>query len=511
MINEKIEILSLAGKESGSKYNINKKIIIKKNLSSKDFTYHPDKEFYNLLKGKKQINPEKLLRGTNFDIDKIKKSVKENNIYYKEEEKNIINDIKESRNKKILKIKTTNSKENKKIELVNKTQLFKGRKYKYHNEHVQRIKRYKEDGIFKKITSQKESLYTPHFEYFFKKIYTGPKWDKLSGREDLFKPVKKIPSININISTEKINKRIKKIKERNSNKNIGLKKAKSIFSIKIQNNTILSNINNKTNFTTNELHSSLENTDKKNILFSLDIKNNIFSIDNNKTLLKKNKILKIKSDKRTLKLKNDKSQNKKIDISIKKRDNLPGPYFKSKLDLEKIERKKKRLENMEIYKIVYIPNYSSIDVNIKSFVNYNIKKNTIKKKPREFIGINTSEFLYDPSNIYEKIYGYKMKSAPKFQQIIERPDNINLPNYMKGFNTRIGLEFNSEKTLKMNNFENGKIYRSQSDFIQPPKYKYNKLRKVCFERDQLLGVNKIKQDLNEIEKKFNNIKIIDYD
>ena len=130
MINEKIEILSLAGKESGSKYNINKRKIIKKNLSSKDFTYHPDKEFYNLLKGKKQINPEKLLRGTNFDIDKIKKSVKENNIYYKEGEKNIINDIKESRNKKILKIKTTNSKKNKTIELANKTQLFKGRKYK---------------------------------------------------------------------------------------------------------------------------------------------------------------------------------------------------------------------------------------------------------------------------------------------------------------------------------------------------------------------------------------------
>ena len=498
MINEEIEILSLAGKESGGKYNINKTKTIKKNLSSKDFTYYPDKEYFNSLKGKKQFNPEEILRETDFDINKIKKSIQENNIYYNDEEKNNytnkINNIKESRNKNMLKTYINNSQEN--------NQLFKGKKYKYYNEHIQRIKRYKEDGIFAKILSQQESLYSPHFDYIFKKIYSGPKWDKLTGREDLFKPVKKKPNININISTEKkIKKRIKKIKERNKNKNIYLKKAKNIFSTKINNNTLFSNINNnKTNFTTNELHSSLENTDKNNILF-----NNILSIDNNKTFLEKNKILKLKSNKKTLKLKT-----KKNDIFLNKIDHIPGPDFNRYLDLEKIERKKKRLQKVAISKIVYIPNYSSIDGNVKSFVNYNIKKNTINKKPKEFIGINSSEFLYDPSSTFEKIYGYKMKSAPKFQQIIERPDDINLPNYMKRFNTRLGLEFNSEKTLKMNNYEKGKMYRSQNNFILP-KNKYNSLRKVCYESDKVLGVNKIKQDLKEIEKKFNNIKIIDYD
>ena len=323
MINEEIEILSLAGKESGGKYNINKTKTIKKNLSSKDFTYYPDKEYFNSLKGKKQFNPEEILRETDFDINKIKKSIQENNIYYNDEEKNNytnkINNIKESRNKNMLKTYINNSQEN--------NQLFKGKKYKYYNEHIQRIKRYKEDGIFAKILSQQESLYSPHFDYIFKKIYSGPKWDKLTGREDLFKPVKKKPNININISTEKkIKKRIKKIKERNKNKNIYLKKAKNIFSTKINNNTLFSNINNnKTNFTTNELHSSLENTDKNNILF-----NNILSIDNNKTFLEKNKILKLKSNKKTLKLKT-----KKNDIFLNKIDHIPGPDFNRYLDLEK--------------------------------------------------------------------------------------------------------------------------------------------------------------------------------
>ena len=523
MINE-VGILSLAGKESGDKYNINKTKTIKKNLSSKDFSFYPDKEYFNLLKGKKQINPEEILRKTNFDINKLKKSIRDNNIYYNEEEKNLINNMKESRSKNMLKKKINNFQE-----LVNKTQLFKGRKYKYYNEHIQRINRYKEEGIFEKILSQQESLYSPHYEYIFKKIYTGPKWDKLTGREDLFKPVKKKPNINININIstfpeKKINKRNKKIKEKNSNINIYLKKAKSAFTLKCinsltktqlarnkNNNTIFSNINNnKTNFTTNEFHSSLENTDKNNILLPLNIKNNILSIDNSKTSFEKNKILKLKSDKRTLKLKKNKSPNKKNDILIKKRDNLPGPDFNRYLDLEKIERKKKRLQKVAISKIVYIPNYSSIDGNIKSFVNYNIKKNTINKKPKEFIGINTSEFLYDPSIIFEKIYGYKMKSVPKFQQIKERPDDDNLLNYIKRVNGRMGLEFNSEKTLKMNNFENVKMYRSQSNFM-PTKNKYNGLRKVCYESDKVLGVNKIQQDLDEIDKKFSNIKIIDYD
>ena len=154
-------------------------------------------------KGIVTLSPEEILRETDFDINKIKKSIQENNIYYNDEEKNNytnkINNIKESRNKNMLKTYINNSQEN--------NQLFKGKKYKYYNEHIQRIKRYKEDGIFAKILSQQESLYSPHFDYIFKKIYSGPKWDKLTGREDLFKPVKKKPNININISTEKKNKK----------------------------------------------------------------------------------------------------------------------------------------------------------------------------------------------------------------------------------------------------------------------------------------------------------------
>ena len=504
MINEnKIGMFSLAGKESRGKYNIlksfNKIKPNKRNTISRGFSYYPDKEFFNQLKGKDEINTEEILKGANFDINEIRKAIKNNNIYYKGEEKNVTPNMNETKNKNLL--KTNYSEENKKIELMSKTQLFKGRKYKYYNEHIQRINRYKKEGIFKKILSQQETSYSPRFDYIHKRIFTGPKWNKLTGRKNLFEPAKNKQKMNLSISSEKeISKRIKKITERNLKKNNYLIKAKTAFSIKCINSMtktqLTTNKNNKTNFTTNEFYSYLENTDKNNIIQPSDSKRKFLSI------------LKLKPNNRTLKI--NTLRNKKNDTSIKKRDHIPGLEFNRYLDLEKIERKKKRLQKVAISKIIYVPNYSYVEGNIKSFVNYNIKKNTLNKKPKEFNGINASEFIYDPSSTFEKIYGYKMKSAPKFQQTVERPDDINLPTYMKGFYSRMGIEFSNEKTLKMNNYENAKIYRSQSNFEQP-KNKYNSLRKVCYEGDKVLDVSKIKQDFDSIKKKFDNIKIINYD
>ena len=123
----------------------------------------------------------------------------------------------------------------------------------------------------------------------------------------------------------------------------------------------------------------------------------------------------------------------------------------------------------------------------------------------------SSEFLYDPSRTFEKIYGNKMRSVPKFQKISEKPNEINLPTFMKGVYSRLGIQFNSEKTLKMNNYENGKMYRSQSSFGRKESNKYKIFRKVRYESDKALDVNKIQQDLDTIKKKFNNIKVINYD
>ena len=539
MINvEELGIFSIAGKDSEDKYNILRsfnKIKNHRRNSKYSDAYYPDKEYIEILNGKNPTYSGDIVKETNFDIEEIKQGIKSNNIYYKEDKnKNKITKIQESRNKGIM--TGNNSNKNNKIELVNKSHLFKGKKYKYYNEHIKRINKYKQYGLYNKILSQQETSYSPHLDFIYKKIFTGPKWDKLTGRSDLIKLDKNKQGINVSTSTEnKISKRIKKINEKNyRNKNLFFTKVKTVNSAKNINsnsmlktqistgknfNTIISNSNNiKTNLTTNELlHSSKENTEiNNNIIIALDFKKNSLFLENNKTFFDKNNILLIKPNNFTInsnifQIQNKLQTQKNKNIPIKKQNYLPGPDFNRYLDLEKIERKKKRLQKVPITKIILTPNYSAIDGNIKSFVNYKIKKNTLNKKPKEFIGINSSEFLYDPSRTFEKIYGNKMRSVPKFQKISEKPNEINLPTFMKGVYSRLGIQFNSEKTLKMNNYENGKMYRSQSSFGRKESNKYKIFRKVRYESEKALDVNKIQQDLDTIKKKFNNIKVINYD
>ena len=539
MINvEELGIFSIAGKDSEDKYNILRsfnKIKNHRRNSKYSDAYYPDKEYIEILNGKNPTYSGDIVKETNFDIEEIKQGIKSNNIYYKEDKnKNKITKIQESRNKGIM--TGNNSNKNNKIELVNKSHLFKGKNYKYYNEHIKRINKYKQYGLYNKILSQQETSYSPHLDFIYKKIFTGPKWDKLTGRSDLIKLDKNKQGINVSTSTEnKISKRIKKINEKNyRNKNLFFTKVKTVNSAKNINsnsmlktqistgknfNTTISNSNNiKTNLTTNELlHSSKENTEiNNNIIIALDFKKNSLFLENNKTFFDKNNILLIKPNNFTInsnifQIQNKLQTQKNKNIPIKKQKYLPGPDFNRYLDLEKIERKKKRLQKVPITKIILTPNYSAIDGNIKSFVNYKIKKNTLNKKPKEFIGINSSEFLYDPSRTFEKIYGNKMRSVPKFQKISEKPNEINLPTFMKGVYSRLGIQFNSEKTLKMNNYENGKMYRSQSSFGRKESNKYKIFRKVRYESDKALDVNKIQQDLDTIKKKFNNIKVINYD
>ena len=539
MINvEELGIFSIAGKDSEDKYNILRsfnKIKNHRRNSKYSDAYYPDKEYIEILNGKNPTYSGDIVKETNFDIEEIKQGIKSNNIYYKEDKnKNKITKIQESRNKGIM--TGNNSNKNNKIELVNKSHLFKGKNYKYYNEHIKRINKYKQYGLYNKILSQQETSYSPHLDFIYKKIFTGPKWDKLTGRSDLIKLDKNKQGINVSTSTEKkISKRIKKINEKNyRNKNLFFTKVKTVNSAKNINsnsmlktqistgknfNTIISNSNNiKTNLTTNELlYSSKENTEiNNNIIIALDFKKNSLFLENNKTFFDKNNLLLIKPNNFTInsnifQIQNKLQTQKNKNIPIKKQNYLPGPDFNRYLDLEKIERKKKRLQKVPITKIILTPNYSAIDGNIKSFVNYKIKKNTLNKKPKEFIGINSSEFLYDPSRTFEKIYGNKMRSVPKFQKISEKPNEINLPTFMKGVYSRLGIQFNSEKTLKMNNYENGKMYRSQSSFGRKESNKYKIFRKVRYESDKALDVNKIQQDLDTIKKKFNNIKVINYD
>ena len=218
---DNIEIYSRAGLLSGEKYNITNSFEKiknpKKHMRNFD-SYIPDKEYLKKIKGKIKLNYGEKISGINFNIDELKKGIKKNSLYLKQEEE-------ENKNKK------NEFKYNEKdynniysdkndIEISNKRQLFKGKRYKYYNEHMRRMKRYKAEGLLKAILKPKETSYVPKLEYIYKKVLTGPKWEKLSSR-DLFNLDKK--SLNkkenekekekINISIE--DKKSEKNKSRN--------------------------------------------------------------------------------------------------------------------------------------------------------------------------------------------------------------------------------------------------------------------------------------------------------
>ena len=528
---DKIGMFSVAGIISGETFNLlksfNKTKITKKNTINKN-SYYPDKEWLDFIKGKNRITSNDIIKETKFNIDEIKNQINKNNIYFKEEEKNNKNKTLFKKNKNLKdSLNIINSKKHKKIEILNKKHLYQGKNYKYYNEHIKRLNKYKDEGIYKKLLSQKgNSSYNPNMDYIYKKILSGPKWDKLSGRKSLFKLNRSnINNNSINASTEDNYKNSKKnntfkLKSGNKSRNISIlnKKIKGVNSAKNINfkslvesgskskekmNQIFSssNNNNNTNISTNNyINSPLTNLENDRIILTFDLKRNSLSINNNKLLSYNNKLLIIKPNN---------ILQRQSHTNIIKKEYLPGPDFKRYLDLEKLERKKKRLQKVALAKITLCPNYSSIEANPKSFVNYKTKSTILNKKPKIFNGINCSEFLYDPSKTFDKIYGYKMKAVPKFNKMMSRPFHTNLPSFMRGLNSRLGLELNSEKGLKMNNYENGKMYRSQS-FFGEKKMSYNKIIKIRYEDDKELNKDKIEKDLDLIKKRFKNIEPYDY-
>ena len=518
---DKMGMFSNAGIISGQMYNIINSFQKINSFTKKHGfknNYYPDKEFLDRLKGKNRLNPNEMINEINFNINELKRDINKNNIYLIEEE----NEKKKNKNKKKeIKNKNIQSPNQKdKIEILNKKQLFKSKKYKYHNEHMKRIEKYKTEGIYKNILGQKETSYNPNMEYIYKKILTGPKWETLSSRDlfnlnKQFKHFKQNNTINISSNNKKRNSNEKiKSKSRNRSSVIIPKKMKYTHSLSNKNNNteiinhFFNNINiNNTNISTNNYyHSSLDNkynNINNKIILSFDLKKN--SLINNP-----NKLLIIKPNNILLNKIINKNDNININNPTPKKEYLPGPDFNRYLDLEKLARKKKRLQKIALSKITLMPNYSSIESNPKMFVNYNTKKNTLIKKPRIFKGINSYEFLYDAGKTFDKIYGNKMKAVPKFKKMAERPSDTNLPSFMKGLYSRLGLELEGEKSLKMNNFENSKMYKSQS-FFGIKKNNYNMLRNICYEDDIDKEKDKIDRDLNIIKKKFKNIKYIEYD
>ena len=473
-------LFSNAGIISASQYNIFdefKKVQDKTKHRIFQDSFLPDKEWEENLTKEEKLNPNDLLKGCNFNIDDLKSEIKKNNIYYK-------NDNHKS-------IKNEKKKLKKNLSAPNQSMKLKKNKYEYHDLHMQKIEKYKKEGIYQRMKNQQVADYSPNLDYIYKRLVSGPQWNKLSGRDMLLhKDDKKKNLININLykgKSRNIRENTKPInKILNTNKNT-----------KIRKNMINSAKSNNTNLY--RTHNKIKYDKMKNLSYS----NNINDNEKTSSFFNQNKNHKKfnSSSSNLLILKNPNRT-----TMIKKKYRYV-PDFDKYIDLEKLNKKVRRNKQVQRLRDTLNPNYSAVKEKIKTLAIYYKKSKNIngKNKKIEFEGINTNDLLYDACHTYDLICGNKCKSAPKFKKMTARPDDINLPTYMKGLNSRIGLELSTEKTLKMNKYENGKIYSFKGFFNQNNK-KYNSFKRIYFEDEINDNKNKIQKDLDLIKARFKNIR-----
>lgn len=83
---------------------------------------------------------------------------------------------------------------------------------------------------------------------------------------------------------------------------------------------------------------------------------------------------------------------------------------------------------------------------------------------------------YDPDRILDKVNNHSSVRTPNFNLMTSRPTsgkNDPLPFYMKNIFTRQSGNIITEKTLKMNNYADGKFAKTEDSFW--PKRSYNKI------------------------------------
>ena len=502
---------STAGIISADKFNIFGEFKkIKNNNKHYHDTFLPDKEWQESLKERETIKPNDIIKGCKFNIEELKSEIKKNNLYFKDDlpKNKKYNKKNMNRTHGIRNYSNSSMKNN----IKNVKNPIISRKYKYHDLHMKKIAKYKKEGLYDKILNQQESIYYPKLDFIYKKIETGPKWEKLSSRGLLFEQdIKKYNTIDHSSYDNKERKKLKDKKNRN------IKSSKNNIPDLIKNKKNSKKIRNKLDSAkySNVMTKSTSSHSKINFINRHNYNNNYLPSTsdinvniNNHAFLNINQIKNKNESEKKIILRNPNRTLSLNNINKCKSVMEFGKY----MDYEKLEKKIKKNHQMFRIRDILNPNYTYIQGEVKSFVKYKQKTSNKKEKNKKIIfeGINSNELLYDASHTFDKIYGNKMKAVPIFRKMISRQNDINLPSYMKGLYSRIGLHLTSEKTLQMNNYENAKMYKFEGDF-SPKNNKNNSVRKVYYENEINDDKNKIEKDLETMKKKFKNIQFQIYE
>ena len=138
------------------------------------------------------------------------------------------------------------------------------------------------------------------------------------------------------------------------------------------------------------------------------------------------------------------------------------------------------------------------------------EKNKINKN---FKGMVSND-MFNASDAFKKLETHKAQLSPKFEKMISRPTDKNLPSFMQKIYNRLGADSVTDKSLKLNNFSNCSLQYDlyKTNLTVPKKQKMKKDDEVIsFDEEDynyLLG-NEEENKINEIkeEKKMNKLKI----
>ena len=462
----KLGNFSKAGRDSQETFNILREAMRSKTRTKKLFgIYGPDDDWLKKNKNDK-VEDEDIINEYKLDVKNIKQNI----------DKNLKNTI--NKNLHNNSYDYDNSQKDEETENDNSIK----NKYKYHNKHMEKLLKYKKEGLFAKMNIEQEPIYTPKLELLYTKIQSGPTWDKISSRsENLFN----IENYNVNLFYEN-------------------KTTKNKYPIKgfydMTKQTQRSNVP-----LVGDIRLKYEKKFQP-VLKMNKIKKNTISNFNYRSITPSFKFETNPPDKKIISFYNDDKKNDKTENNFYKtmQKNNSAPDFNSYLGRDQLNQSKKpaRIINGELN-----PNYNSIESAVKTLVIY--RKNNWRQKNYKKKGIRgmSSDEIFNASETFEKIYGNKLRAVPLFQKMYHRPDN-NLPLFFNGINNRLMFNTMTTKALMMNNFSGGKLYNLCNNIKK--KNKKNKKSKFQIMRESLLAEGKNTWDKVQIEfeskcKKFDDL------
>ena len=507
--------ISRAGRSSATSFNIIKQMLLikeKKHVSD-ILTKKSNISGYNKNDRKKSFEPEEQENnkrtsmtnlGLKLNINKYFRIKKEPS----KEDLLIINKKLENKNeskekKKISLNKSDNNNINSKLLMENYNKFniekkiakkknlspfYKKIRYKFYNIHLNKLKAEKKK---KAKNENREPIYRTKLEFVYNKLQTGPEWNNITGRKELFDDysshfLDKIYNIDFDYLLERKNSFINMTKQTQRNNNI--------FGKDVRNKNVSKFV---------PLILSSSHLNKKIEKLSLFPKSP-FIRDNFDLKIKKLSIKKIKNL-------NGFKVNKSLTSSAKIYNSAPDfRRYLSRFNNNKKIGQKIQHSNEN----VYYPNYDSILERPKMMVIYgnkNKKQNKTTKNfnSNKFKGMSSTD-IFSASDAFEKYKLSKPKYIPLFEKMTSRPSNKFLPSFMQGVYNRITVDAMTDKSLKLNNYSNGKIHYD----IYKPNSNRVKLKKkeekeeddfYIFNNDNHFEENKVNEF--EEEEKTNKMKI----